>query len=105
MQTSEHVQIGRYCGICGVHVGRLTATCSGQPITGEEVERVEALKEHPDWLHVEIAELRAKLEAAEGEAERIMAANDVPEMYGVGQRRAAERLLAILSEGSRHEPE
>jgi len=70
---SEHVQIGRYCGICGVHVGRFTATCSGRPITGEEVERVGTLKEHPDWLEAEIADLRSKLEAAEGRTEELAA--------------------------------
>ncbi len=50
-----------------------------------------------DRLEAEIADLRSRLEAAEEESERIMAANDVPEMYGAGQRRAAERILAILS--------
>ncbi len=36
------------------------------------------------------------LREAEKLAERIMDDNDVPEMYGAGQRRAAERILSVL---------
>ena len=57
--------------------------------------RAEDRREEGDGL---VADLRSKLKAAEAEAERIMAANDVPEMYGAGQRRAAERILTVLLE-------
>ena len=39
------------------------------------------------------------LREAEKLAERIVADNDVPEMYGAGQRRAAERILSVLKHG------
>jgi len=39
------------------------------------------------------------LREAEKLAERIMNDNDVPEMYGAGQHRAAERILSVLKHG------
>jgi hypothetical protein len=72
---------------------------------GEVVREATVYQQQEVWhRRIQAAEGRAKvaemvLREAEKLAQRIVDENDVPEMYGAGQRRAAERILSVLKHG------